>query len=134
MKFSNKQKKEEYQNQLVSLQSNSTSQGWKPFQKWKKGDNWGTRFDLYQQISFTNNSVTSTRLYNPLCWSVCWTLFPFPLFRGLKRKISTRRWLSWAPRNLIVSDLAYVRKLNVPIGEKQSHRTLFLAMDHFSRY
>ena len=54
--------------------------------------------------------------------------------KGLRRKISNRSWLSWAPRHLIVSDLAYVRRLNVPIGEKISHRTLFLAMDHFSRY
>ena len=54
--------------------------------------------------------------------------------RGLKRKISTRPWLSWSPRNLILSDLAFLRRVNVPIGEKNTHRVLFLAMDHFSRY
>ena len=55
------------------------------------------------------------------------------LIGNSRRKYSFRPWLSFAPRHLIVSDLCYLRRLNVSPTNRQSHRTLFLAMDHFSR-
>ena len=55
------------------------------------------------------------------------------LLRGAKRKISTRSWTSHGPRHLLIADLAFLKKLNTSTSGNQSHRTLFLCMDHFSK-
>ena len=55
------------------------------------------------------------------------------ILRGRRRHYSHRPWLSFGPRHLLLSDLAFLKRLHVSPTQKQSHRTLFLAMDHFSR-
>ena len=55
------------------------------------------------------------------------------LIGNSRRKYSYRPWLSFGPRHLLVADLCFLRRLHVSPTNKQSHRTLFLTMDHFSR-
>lgn len=54
------------------------------------------------------------------------------LIRNEKRKYSYRKWLSFGPRHLLISDLAFIRRLNSSPNDK-NHRVLFLIMDHYSR-
>ena len=54
---------------------------------------------------------------------------------GRKRKISNRIWVTHSERHCLISDIGFIRNLNIDnnIKSNKTHRVLFLVQDAYSR-
>ena len=55
--------------------------------------------------------------------------------KGLKRKLSSRIWITHSERHCLISDLAFIRNLNVDnnTSNNKTYRILYLIQDAYSR-